>query len=242
MKSTIGCAKPPKIRVLEKMKKNRFLLLAIISVLFPLTIVCFVGELVAQNTATDLDGFRREVAAAQQIPLHDGDVCVVSGNDVHDQNGIVFRVRGRRVPMMKQAIEEFRAHPEKYFSKLQARGGLFSESFAVVQPRYAWFFFGVLVTLLLISGGLAGSAAIRRGLNPGKWFFAGLFGNIFSFFQVRGKGEVLENIPDGLAKIRNTADPISCPKCTAENHPSASSCATCSEKLVPVYESEKQRV
>ena len=198
----------------------------------------------AQSDSSAGDVYRAELheeilqAQKSPIPMKKGDRCIVCGLEL-DEKDFVLQLRGRRVPVKKSAYEELLNNPVKYFSKLQPKSALFTEALRVSKFSWEWIGFGVLVLLLLLSGALSSVMALRRKLDPTKWFFIGLFGNIFAPLYLLTK-KIKLDLPAGFNKIARTSLPSNCPVCGATNHPSAQQCSMCGESLVAKTISEVQ--
>jgi hypothetical protein len=180
-----------------------------------------------------------------RLPAQVGENCTVGGTPLTGDD-VALIVRGRRVPLHREAVQEFLKNQKKYFAKLQPKGALFQEDMtsqegtALGGISWGWFLFGVYVLVALLFGGLSGYAAIMRGLRPVPHFFSGFVFIVFGYLyvltrrRVRPPGEV----PSGLVKVPATSSPVPCPVCGFMNHPSAFRCAACRTELHPTIESE----
>lgn len=195
-----------------------------------------IGIAIGQEVASDT----LEYAEVKVLP---GEHCLVSGKPLGPDD-ICIIVRGRRVPLKKEALGIFLQNPEKYFAGLQPKGALYSEE---LQPgktlSLGWFYFGLYVFLGLLFAALTSHTAVAKGLSPIPWFFAGLLVNAFGYLAIltQKSGEVAE-VPKGLRKVPLTAPPIICLECGNENHPAAKKCLDCGHPLSPKSESEVDRV
>jgi len=171
--------------------------------------------------------------------LRPGDRCTVS-DQVMDYNDVVLLVQGRRVPLKRQAVDIFLENPEKYFSKLEPKSALFTEDMNKGKPMSLdWFYFGIYVLIGLVFSAITAQISVGKGLSPIPWFFAGLIFNVFAFLAVLlMKSEEDVNVPEGLVKVPLTADPVTCPVCGFENHPSAKNCSRCGNNFTPTKKSE----
>ena len=112
------------------------------------------------------------------------DHCTVSG-ELLGPNDVCLLVDGRRVPVKKEAVNIFLNNQEKYFSKLQPKSALFTESMGVAKNlSIGWFIFGIYVLIGLLFAALTSHAAVGKGLKPIPWFFIGLFFNAFGYLAV----------------------------------------------------------
>jgi hypothetical protein len=97
----------------------------------------------------------------------------------------------------------------------------------------------------LVFGALCASRALNHALKPWQWFLAGFFLNLFGFLALvtrpAGDGR-MAGLPRGLVKVPTTSSPRACPRCGAMNHPSATSCIECGNKIEPLVISEVIRV
>lgn len=192
---------------------------------------------------------------AQEEPLHwdvlgerpgEGEVCIVCNQPVFHADVVELRCSGRTFYVAADMLDQFEADPERYFSSLQARSGLFDER-AVGEGaggvRGPWLAVGVYVVAGLVFAALCGYLAIARGHAPLPWFFAGLVGNVAAFGVLlatpRGSGDAA---PPGLAKVALTRHPVTCSGCGASNHPAAGACSACGTKLQPAFTPETAKV
>lgn len=181
------------------------------------------------------------------VAARSGESCAVCGNPVSDTD-VALMVKGRRVPLKREMMDEFIKHQEKYFARLQPKGALFQEEIGPESGgrsgvSMGWFLFGVYVLIALLFAGLSGYAAIGKGLKPIPGFFLGLVFTVFGYFYVlsRPRAEGLGEIPSGLVKVPDTSAPIPCKVCGNTNHPSAGRCSACHAELKPTGESEVSR-
>ncbi len=181
------------------------------------------------------------------VAAKSGESCAVCGNPVSDTD-VALIVKGRRVPLKLEMVDEFVKHQDKYFARLQPKGALFQEEMGPdsggrSSVGMGWFLFGVYVLIALLFGGLSGYAAIGKGLKPIPNFIVGLlfplFGYIYVLSRPRVEGSV--EIPSGLVKVPDTSSPIRCKACGNTNHPSARRCSACNAELKPTGESEVSR-
>ena len=77
----------------------------------------------ASQVAADL---RDDVYNANVVTVEDGERCLVGGMPLTAED-VVLLVRGRRIPLSKEAVDIFRENPEQYFLHMQNRSALFSE-------------------------------------------------------------------------------------------------------------------
>jgi len=177
------------------------------------------------------------------VEVHTGDRCVVSGLSL-DHDDIVLLVKGRRVPMKKEALSIFLDSRDKYFSKFEPKGALFTEDITLSERlSMGWFVFGIYVLIGLVFGAITSHCAVEKGLKPVPWFLSGFFLNIFGYIVVAVKrSEAHGEIPKGFGKIPLTVEPNVCRGCGHENHPSAKSCSSCSTALNPRTTSEIERL
>jgi hypothetical protein len=178
-----------------------------------------------------------------------GENCTVGGTPLTEDDFALI-VRGRRVPLHREAVKEFLRHQEKYFAKLQPKGALFQEDMteeegtALGGISWGWFLFGTYVLVALLFGGMSGYAAIMKGLRPVPHFLIGLFFSVFGYLYVLTRPRISPPgaVPAGLVKVPTTSPPARCPVCGFMNHPSAHRCAACRTELHPTIESEVSRV
>ena len=199
--------------------------------------------------STELFGFPDSLSGKYEIvPAQEGERCVVCGNPL-SLDDIALIVKGRRVPLKKEMMQEFLANEEKYFVEMQPRGALFQEDSGLKTGTslggvgWGWFLFGVYVLAGLLSSGFSGNTALQRGLNPRPYFFLGFFLPVLGYLIVLSrKSEPQQDLPHGLVKIPETSKPIACPACGFTNHPTARTCSGCKKPLSPLRASEASQV
>lgn len=158
-----------------------------------------------------------EAKASRQRPLRPNDTCIVCGMKLDSGSGMALSVRGRHVPVGDEVYEELLRDPEKYFSTLQPKGALFTESAVRSRAQISWLAFGVAALSLVACCAYLAALAVRKKMDS--------FGKI----------------PQGLTKIPSTPQPVDCEVCKAENHPCADQCWNCGKELDPNYEPEVHR-
>ena len=108
-----------------------------------------------------------------------------------------------------------------------------------------WFWAGVYVVAGLVFGALAAHRALQTGNRALAWFGVGfvftLPGFLFLLTRPKKAMEAPAGVPRGMQKIATTHAPERCPACGAMNHPTATHCIGCGEKLTPRMESEAHR-
>ena len=178
----------------------------------------------------------------------EGEQCLVCGALIRYGNVVELRYKGRRFYVGEALLEELLKDPDRYFSKLQVRSALFDEeAYRQGSPRSSgWLYFGLYVLAGLVSAALCGCLAVKRGMAPIPWFFAGLVGNVAGLLVLlaAGKGDTttaVAGIPAGLAKVPTTHNPRACAQCGHLNHPSADACAHCTVPLQATAQSEVAR-
>jgi len=180
----------------------------------------------------------------KKVPPQPGDICMLCNHPVGEGDA-VYLVHGQRVALhvaeMQTASTE---RLQALLAQLKPRGAFLGEiGPANLSP--GWFFFGCYVLLGLIFAAVCAHRALIAGQNPIVWLLAGLFLNVFAYAALltRPKREVAApaGVPPGLRKISATHAPQACPKCGAENHPSAGECGGCGAKLSPQTTSEVAR-
>ncbi len=183
------------------------------------------------------------------LPAAPGERCAVCGMAL-TADDVALVVKGRRVPVHRSELAEFRRNPELYFSQYQPRSALFQEDFGDRggAPRgslaFGWLYFGLYILIALLSAGLSGYRAVTVGLKPIPHFFIGLLFSIpgLIFVLLRTGPRVGRQIPPGLAKVPTTSEPVPCPACGNLTHPSATHCASCNVTLRPSVPSEVSRI
>jgi predicted nucleic acid-binding Zn ribbon protein len=213
--------------------------------------LCRSGVLVAVFLFAGLPAALGQVAARVQgdtltyrlVPAEYGEHCLICGMQL-TADDVALIYRGRRVPLKRAMVEQFLQDPDRYFFKLEPRAALFDEH-AVVRRRLqtGWLVVGFAILTSLLFAGLSAHQAVRKGLQPVPWFFAGLAFNAFGYLMIlTRKGTPGSDVPEGWAKVRLTAEPVHCRNCGAEIHPSARRCPFCGRETTPVVSSEVERV
>jgi YHS domain-containing protein len=193
-------------------------------------------------------------ASAQQSSGTDG-WCIVCDAPA-PAGALTTDYRGRRVTVCNETCKAtFLGDPDEYFSRQahrDARGALFDEHAPANQTPQdrslvsGWMWFGLYVVAGLVCGAAAAYVAMSKGIAPLPWLFAGLALNVVGLALVVAKprgdlSRLPQGVPAGMAKIATTYAPAKCPKCGAENHPSARSCIACGAVLTARVESEATR-
>lgn len=183
-----------------------------------------------------------------RVEVRPGDECIIC-NVPLTRGGLVFLVRGRRVPLMTAMVDSFLDNQEMIFAQLQPRSALFQEDYnappgtALGGIGWGWFLAGLYILAGMIFGGLAGYCAVRRDVKLRTAFVLGFLFNLPGLLIVLSKPRKTDVfIPPGLVKVHATPDPVPCLGCGSGNHPSARKCASCGAELTPVVESEVARV
>ena len=205
---------------------NTFGILTVLLFLF------FITPSIAQYNAPEKVDYPR-------VEVRPGDHCTVSGKPL-GPGDVCLLVDGRRVPLKKEAVDIFLNNQEKYFSKLQPKSALFTESMGQQKAlSMGWFVFGIYILVGLFFGALTSHAAVGKGLRPIPWFFGGLIFNALGYLAViMKKSEAVKDVPAGFAKVPLTSAPSICPECGYENHPTAKICSGCGIALNPKETSE----
>jgi hypothetical protein len=175
-----------------------------------------------------------------------GETCVVCDKAIGATDR-VYEVEGQRAPVHVGACDKaFRRNPGHFLARLKPRGAfLGAEPNPGPNISWGWFAFGIYVFLGLVFGAFCAYRAVNHALKPWPWFLAGFFLNLFGFLALvtRPAGDSsMAGLPPGLVKVPTTYSPRACPRCGAMNHPSATSCAECGNKIDPLVTSEVTRV
>jgi hypothetical protein len=187
----------------------------------------------------------REIATYPVVEPRAGETCIVCDKTVAATDR-VYEVEGQRVPVHMGACDNaFRRAPEHFLARLKPRGAfLGAEPNLGPNISLGWFAFGIYVLVGLVFGAFCAYRAVNHALRPWPWFLAGFFLNVFGFLALvtrpAGDGS-MAGLPPGLVKVPTTYSPRVCPRCGATNHPSATSCAGCGNKIEPLVSSEVTR-
>ena len=177
----------------------------------------------------------------------EGEQCLVCSQAIEGETSVEIRYKGRVFHVKESMLDAFRADPDAYFRKLQARSGLFDEAATDGPPMHSgWLYFGVYVAVGLLFGALCASLALGRGRRPLPWLLAGLVGNVVALAVLAMSPAAAaadgSGVPEPerglgfLGRIATTRAPRDCPRCGASNHPAATACSACGaalEALVP---------
>ena len=188
----------------------------------------------------------REIATYPVVEPRAGETCIVCDKTVGATDR-VYEVEGQRVPVHMGACDNaFRRAPGHFLARLKPRGAFLGAE-PNLGPNFSlgWFAFGIYVLLGLVFGAFCAYRAVNHALRPWPWFLAGFFLNVFGFLALvtRPAGDSsVAGLPPGLVKVPTTYSPRVCPRCGATNHPSATSCAGCGNKIEALVSSEVTRV
>lgn len=183
---------------------KRFLIfLALISF-----VVSFSTKISAQPTSLS-----DEIAAAKVVSPLPGERCIVCDKKL-DSSDPVLMIRGRRVPLVKEALPTFQSEPAKYFAKLQPRAALFTEPIERHSAHWYWLIVGCFALVAVIAIAALGYSLVGRGQNNLRFF----------------------------GKVLTTSTPSRCSHCDADLHPAAARCPRCGSERVPDYEPEQMRI
>jgi hypothetical protein len=175
-----------------------------------------------------------------------GETCIVCDKAVAATDR-VYEVEGQRVPVHTGACDNaFRRAPEHFLAGLKPRGAFLGAE-PNLGPNFSlgWFAFGIYVLLGLVFGAFCAYRAVNHALRPWPWFLAGFFLNVFGFLALvtRPAGDSsMAGLAPGLVKVPTTYSPRVCSRCGEMNHPSATSCVGCGNKIEPLVTSEVSRV
>ena len=175
-----------------------------------------------------------------------GEVCLVCRKPVFDENVFELRYRGRTFHVGAPFMGDFEQDPRKYFSRIEARSALFDENATGQRPMaFGWMWLGIYVLAGLLCGAGCAYVAVTKSLAPIPWFVAGLVMNVAALVAVgiypSGKASPF-GVPGGLRKVPMTRAPVSCPACSAPNHPAGARCTGCGASLEPGCVAETARV
>jgi len=178
------------------------------------------------------------------LSIKKGDRCIICDIPIMEGTGSALLIKGRRVTIDLDHFQEFITNQAKYFAQHEPHGALFQESAVLPHAmKYGWFIAGLWIFTALIAAAICCNVALKKGLRASPWFFRGLLLHIIGIIWVILKKSTgrPQFIP-AFGKIRETSQPVKCPKCQALNHPAASSCSKCHSDLIPLQESEVRRI
>lgn len=181
---------------------------------------------------------------SDRLEAREGETCLVCNGPVHKGDS-AYLANGQRVALhAADCCEgEFLRKPAQFMAKTRPNDILFSGT-ANVGISGTWLWAVVYVLLGLGMGGLCSHTAVQKGRSPLCWFFGGFFCSIpaFVYLCTRRASELATAVPSGLGKVPLTRDPVPCPGCGYDNHPSAQRCSDCGAKLEPKSRSEVSAV
>ena len=186
-----------------------------------------------------------ETTAYRVVEARAGETCIVCDKAIGAKDR-VYEVEGQRVPVHVGVCgEAFLRNPGLYLARLRPRGAfLGAEPNLASRIGWGWFALGIYVLLGLVFGAICAYRAVNHALKPWPWFLAGFSLNLFGFLALvtRPAGDSSRaGLPPGLVKVPTTYSPRACPACGKMNHPSATSCAGCGNKIEPLVTSEVAR-
>ncbi len=172
------------------------------------------------------------------VQVKEGDVCIVSGQNI-GPNDVVIEHKSSRFPLKKEALPLFLENPGKYLSEKQPKGALFPvETHESRRLSKVWLILGIYILVGLIFAALTVQKALSKKYRPAPWFFMGLFFNVLAYIIILSKGKAsLSEQEEVSSELFRSTQPILCPECGTENHPSAQSCTECQSPLVTLSNS-----
>lgn len=217
---------------LKPLFTNKFFLAGVVTLIS----INFIYLNFSQEEAQDTLGYKL-------LSIKKGDRCIICDIPIKDGTGLALLIKGRRVTIDLNHLQEFITNQAKYFAKPEPQGALFQESAVLLNAiNYGWFIAGLWIFTALISAAICCNVAFKKGLSASSWFFRGLLLHFIGIVWVILKKEITQDqtIP-AFGKIPETSKPVKCPKCQALNHPAANSCSKCHSDLIPIQESEVNR-
>jgi hypothetical protein len=174
-----------------------------------------------------------------------GEICLVCGKPI-TKDDVTYMADGQRLPAHRNVcVGALAAKPAAWLSKLKPRGAFLDASAAQLGLSPLWLVLGTYVLVGLIFSALAAHRAFSVGRDPMKWLVIGFLSNFAGYVVLlalpRMQIAAPAGVPAGLAKVAATLSPEACPRCGAENHPSARQCSGCGAALTPRITSEVQR-
>ena len=178
------------------------------------------------------------------LSIKKGDRCIICDIPIKEGTGLALLIKGRRVTIDLDHFQEFITNQAKYFAKLEPHGALFQESAVLPHAmKYGWFIAGLWIFTALISAAICCNVALKKGLRASPWFFRGLLFHFMGIVWVTLiKSTAQDRTIPTFGKIPKTSKPVKCPTCQALNHPAARQCSKCHSELIPIQESEINRV
>ncbi len=193
------------------------------------------------NPSNDLEFNGRVIG--ERAPARPGEICIVCGKPI-GKDDVVYLVNGRRVPLHANVCyARFAADPWKYLALVSPHGAFLGSGGEEAGVSLGWFFFGLYVLVGLLFAALSAQAAVNRGLQPVRWFIAGLALNAVGYLLLllRTKVPAESLAARSIHHAPVTRSPRACPKCGEPVHPSARRCPNCGAELEPQVASEVQK-
>jgi len=180
----------------------------------------------------------------QFVSIKKGDRCIVCDIPIKAGRGLDLLIKGRRVTIDLDHVQEFLTNKVKYYSKFEPKGALFQESAILPHAlKSGWFILGFWIFSTFIIAAVCCSIAMKKGFPATSWFFWGFLLHVFGLIWILSeKSQMLDSSVRTFGKISLTSHPIQCPSCRAFNHPAAEKCSQCQSALAPRTESEVKRV
>ncbi|GMT48546.1 MAG: hypothetical protein IEMM0008_0085 [bacterium] len=172
------------------------------------------------------------------VQVKEGDVCIVSGQYIGPDD-VVIEHENNRFPLKKEALTTFLENPGKYISKKQPKGALFSNEIVKSRPlSKIWLILAIYIFVGLVFAALTVQKALAKKYRPAPWFFMGLFFNVIAYIIILSKDEASRSEQENVSsELFRSTQPVLCPECGMENHPSAQSCTECQSPLVTLSNS-----
>jgi hypothetical protein len=180
-----------------------------------------------------------------RVPPEPGDICMLCNNPLEDQD-LVYLVEGQRLPLHEhEKADATTPQLRMFLTRLKPYGSFWGAVQRHLPVSGGWFYLGLYILIGLFFAALSAHRALHFGLNPALWFGLGLVFSVLGYIVLRTRPpqEIFApaGVPSGLTKISSTYDPVHCPGCEAENHPSAARCGSCGKSLMPSITSEVAR-
>lgn len=180
-----------------------------------------------------------------RVEPREGELCVICGKPI-TQGDAAYLVDGQRVSVHQGAcLGALTASTAAWLGRFKPRGAFLDARAAQLGLSPLWLILGAYVLAGLIFGAFSAHRALSVGRNPMLWLAVGFLTNVVGFVVLltmpRMRILAPSGVPAGLAKVSATYSPEACPRCGAENHPSARACSRCGAALAPRVGSEVEK-
>lgn len=177
--------------------------------------------------------------------------CLVCGREMENNEAAIVEYRGQSHPVCPVRGEKAWAEAlktgtaDRFTRTIEPRSALFQGDTKFLNRGFEsdfWLYTGCILTIAILSGGFAAALAQLTSRNSHLAFPLGFLLPFIGIFLVFLLNKSPANGHHKGRKVASTDEPLSCPECSAGNHPSASRCSRCGKELNPRIRSEASKV